>query len=239
MNSLEPNWLTQGTIDFEYKKYILLAYLQQVSKTFDEQKLYPALSDVVMHYHNLVTIKKNKTFVSNQFPAQVTKMDLEHFKLEFEKMIFDEEFMHEVEEIINFAMPRLHKKLEEGKEIYKEVEDALKIFPVGVVSLNKEIGYMMLSKTQSKDTRVYSYEITLFEGATEKYRGIKTKYVGLYQRTFSRTFEEIKLQLLREFQTATHPSAYVIESQSEFPLNETWLPVAKRSLVRYLFMSAA
>ena len=39
MKQLNPNWLTEGWVDFEYKKYLLLAYLQKVSIDFDERKL--------------------------------------------------------------------------------------------------------------------------------------------------------------------------------------------------------
>lgn len=31
MKTLNHNWLTEGLIDFEYKKYILLSYLQEVN----------------------------------------------------------------------------------------------------------------------------------------------------------------------------------------------------------------
>src|SRR5215203_2293549 len=113
MKHLNPNWLTEGWVDFEYKKYLLLSYLQQVSLDFDEKKLYPVLSDLVIHYNNLVTIKKNKTYVSSFFPKQISKVDFENFRIAFERMISDEEFMDEVETIINFAMPRIHRFLED------------------------------------------------------------------------------------------------------------------------------
>src|SRR6185295_13305047 len=117
MIQLNADWLTQGIIDFEYKKYILLAYLQSVSKSFDEKKLYPFLSDLFFHYNNLITIRNNKTFVSNLFPKQVSKMDLERFTLEYENMLLDESYMEEVEAILNFAIPEMNFSLEEGKEI--------------------------------------------------------------------------------------------------------------------------
>jgi hypothetical protein len=235
MKQLTTNWLTEGFVDFEYKKYVLLAYLQDVTHDFDEKKLYPILSDLILHYNNLITIKKNKTFVSNLFPKQISKLDLEKFTVEFEKLIADDSYLEEVESIIDYALPLMHRHLEEGKEIYQEVEEALNIFPVGLVPLNPESGYMMLAKAQSGDTRVYSYTITIFENATEKFRGIKTQFVGNYSRSFSHTFEEIKFLLLKQFRNLPNPAAYVVESKSEFPLNETLLPVAKRSLVRFIY----
>ena len=37
MQFLDKNWITENHIDFEYKKYVLLAYLQHVSEHFTEQ----------------------------------------------------------------------------------------------------------------------------------------------------------------------------------------------------------
>jgi hypothetical protein len=239
MNQLNPDWLTEGIVDFEYKKYILLAYLQSVNKNFDEKKLYPFLSDLLLHYNNLVTIKNNKTFVSNLFPKEISKMDLENFTLEYEKMLMDDSYMEEVEAILDYAIPQLYSSLEEGKEIYHDVEEKLNIFPIGIVPLHAESGYMMLTKSKSKTTTVYGYQITIFESANEKYRGIRTDYIGEYLRNFSNTFEEIKLQLIRQFRNTTNYAAYAIEASNDFPLIETLLPVAKRSLVRYIYNSAA
>ena len=58
--NLSKNWITEGIIDFEYKKYILLAYLQHIKSEFDERKLYPMLSDLFFHYQNLLQFKENK-----------------------------------------------------------------------------------------------------------------------------------------------------------------------------------
>ena len=47
MRNLEKDWLTAGLVDFEYKKYVLLAYLQSVKTNFKEQKLYLDLVDLL------------------------------------------------------------------------------------------------------------------------------------------------------------------------------------------------
>jgi hypothetical protein len=238
MNQLNPDWITEGMIDFEYKKYILLAYLQRVGRSFDEKKLYPFLSDLLLHYNNLITLRQNKTFVSNLFPRELSKVDLEKFTLEYEKMIADESYMEEVEAILNFAIPKMNSSLEEGKEIYQDVEEHLHIFPVGIVPLNPESGYMMLTTSGTKEMNVYSYQLTIFEGANEKFRGIKTNFIGEYLKSFSNTFEEIKFQLIRQFRNEGNYAAYGIEAAYDFPFHETLLPVAKRSLVRYIFQTA-
>ena len=57
--TLSENWFAEGYIDFELKKYTLLAYLQQVNGFFNENKLYPQLADVIFHHNNLLLISKD------------------------------------------------------------------------------------------------------------------------------------------------------------------------------------
>ena len=63
MKELKFDWLTEGLIDFEYKKYILLAYLKEVRHNFSMNRLYPYLSDLVFHYRNLQQIQNNKKMI--------------------------------------------------------------------------------------------------------------------------------------------------------------------------------
>jgi hypothetical protein len=53
MERLKDGWLTEGLIDFEYKKYQLMAYFKHVKESFNRVELYPFLSDLVFHYRNL------------------------------------------------------------------------------------------------------------------------------------------------------------------------------------------
>ena len=41
MKDLDENWLTHGLIDIEYKKYIMMSYIQHVQDRFSDKKLYP------------------------------------------------------------------------------------------------------------------------------------------------------------------------------------------------------
>jgi hypothetical protein len=52
MDKLKDNWLTDGLIDFEYKKYQLLAYFKNVKESFQRVELYPFLGDMIFHYRN-------------------------------------------------------------------------------------------------------------------------------------------------------------------------------------------
>lgn len=232
MKQLHYNWITEGLLDFEYKKYILLAYLKEVSKNFDQSKLYPFLSHLVAHYNNIIALKEKKQQVTNQFPKNLTKIDLRDFKLHYESIIADDEYMEIIEEITNYAIPLFRKHLHEGTELYDFVEDKLNIFPVGVMPIHNSEGYLFIKTNPKKATQVFEYTITFFESANENYRGIKTQFLASYKSSASNTFENIKFDLIKNHKKLPNPATYALESKLDFPLQETILPIAKRVLVK-------
>ena len=104
MKSLSETWFADGYIDFELKKYTLLAYLQEVNKYFDEHKLYPQLADVIFHYNNLVAFRENKKFLQEQFPKKLTGIQMQKLQLLYEQMMDDDDVMQQLEEIIDYAV---------------------------------------------------------------------------------------------------------------------------------------
>jgi len=234
MKSLNTNWITEGWVDYEYKKYILLAYLKHVSKNFNSQKLSPFLSDLIYHYQNLVDFSEKKQLTANQFTKHLKKVDLEKFKLECEKAIEDENFMEEVDASLKFSIPKIKAALSDGKTIYDFVEDNLSIEPIGIVPLSTDFGYMILKNGNKTEHKVYEYEITIFEKYSEKYRSIKTKFITSYTKKLIQSYESIKISLIKETKAMPNPATYLIYSKMQLPLKETFLPIAKRELVRYI-----
>jgi len=234
MKSLHTNWITEGWIDYEYKKYILLAYLKHISKNFNSQKLYPFLSDLIYHYQNLVDFNEKKKITANNFTKHLKKVDLEKFKLEYEKAIEDDNFMEEIDAILEFSIPKIKAALADGKSIYDLVEDNLNIEPIGIMPLITDYGYMILKNGNKKEHKVYEYEITIFEKYSEKYRSMKTKYITTYTKKLIQTYESIKINLIKDSKNMSNPATYLIYSKLQLPLNETFLPIAKRELVRYI-----
>jgi hypothetical protein len=239
MKTLSETWFADGFIDFELKKYTLLAYLQEVNKYFNEAKLYPQLADVIFHYNNLVAFRENKKYLQEQFPKKFSGIQLQKLQLLYEQMIEDDELMGELEDIIQYAAGQMHATISSGTEIYEFVEDKMKINPVGIVPLEQNEGYFFLSKAATRDTRVYYYRLSIFEKHDEKYRSIKTEFINNWYRSIANTYEHIKSDLIRSRRMLPNPAVYAIESELVYPVEETLLPIAKRSLVRYLTENAA
>lgn len=234
MGSLQHDWLTDGLIDYEYKKYVLLAYLQDIKKRFNLTELYPFLSDLIFHYRNLQKIKKNKEVIYESFPKSISKADFKKLRFTYDRIIKDDEVMKEIEDIIAFALPRLESTINEGKEVHEFVEENLEVTPVGLIPIYINEGYVLINRDATRVVSVFRYQMSVFEGPDENYRGISTTYIGDDFRGIARSFEQIKMDLVRNYTELPNPATYLVVSKLNFPLPETILPVAKRLLVRKL-----
>lgn len=239
MKTLSETWFADGYIDFELKKYTLLAYLQEINRYFQENKLYPQLADVIFHYNNLVAFRENKKFLQEQFPKKLTGVQMEKIQVLYEQMIQDDDLMRELEDIIGYSTEHMKTAITNGTEIYEFVEDKLSIHPIGIMPVHSKEGYFLLSDGSANATRAYSYYLSFFEKHDEKYRSMRTEYIDSWQRSFTNTYEQIKAELLYRIPDLPNPAVFAIETSLKFPLDETLLPVAKRSLVRYISTKAA
>jgi hypothetical protein len=77
----------------------------------------------------------------------------------------------------------------------------------------------------------------LFEHKDAKYKGIKVQYVDSWIRSIANTLESIKIEIIKNIRTLPNPAVYSVETDLSVPLDETFLPIAKRMLVRQLAVS--
>ena len=234
MKQLSQTWFAEGYIDFELKKYTLLAYLQQINQYFNENKLYPQLSDLIFHYNNIVAFRENKKYLEEHFPKKLSGIQIEKLQVLYEQMIADDDLMQELEAIINYSAGEMKTTISNGTEIYEFVEENLTITPIGIVPIDMQEGYFFLSTGMTKSTHVYQYRLSFFEKHDEKFRSMKTSYVELMQRSMVNTYENLKSELIRNRTDLPNPAVYSIETDLSFPIEETLLPVAKRRLVKYI-----
>ena len=238
MEKLSKDWLTQGLIDFEYKKYVLLAYLQTVKKSFGKVELYPFLADLVFHYRNLMAVKENKTLIRESFPKELSVEEIRRLELRYRELVEDDGIMNELESIIDFALPKIESSLKEGSVIYEYVESNLEISPVGVTPLYANEGYLFVTQPPEKETNVYRYQVSIFEDSKEQLRSLNTQFIESVDKTLLNTYERIKLDLIKKYKDLPNPAAFLMLSKLKVPFSETLMPVAKRLFVKHISQTA-
>jgi len=238
MERLSKDWLTQGLIDFEYKKYVLLAYLKSVRESFGRVELYPFMSDLVFHYRNLIAVRDNKALIRDSFPKELSLEDIRKLELSYREMVADDALMAELESIIEFAIPQIKDSLQEGSEIYEFVESRCEISPVGVTPLYANEGYLFVTQPPERETSVYRYQVSIFEDAQDPLRSLNTRFVENIEKHPFDSYERIKLELIRKYRDLPNPAAFLLLSKLKVPFNQTLMPVAKRLFVKHISKAA-
>ncbi|WP_215222926.1 hypothetical protein [Echinicola shivajiensis] len=234
MKTLSDNWIVEGWIDFEYKKYLLLAYLKQVDKHFGDAKLYPPLGDLVRHYEILLGFSNKKEVLKQAFPKRLTGID--HEKMAFKKTVEmpDDQVMQELEEIMAYSIPKIKEQIEQGKTIYELVESSLEVEPVGLSPIYQKEGYVLFSFDNSSEVFIYRYQVKLFENSFEKLRGIAFSYLDKQHSSLVQSFEQIKLELVKRNKDMPNPATWRVHSKKRVPLLETVVPISKRLLMKMI-----
>ena len=179
-------------------------------------------------------MRENKQNLKNLFPHRISGIDPTTKQVNYENILSDDELMQELENIIEYAIPQFEGRVEEGKTVYDIVEEHLHLQPVGIIPLNTTYGYMFLKGGETTSTNVYEYQVTFFENAAEKFKAIHTHFIKTFAAAISTTFQSIKVDLIRENKHIPNPAVYSIESEMALPMEETFLPIAQRMLVRHI-----
>lgn len=232
MRTLPKNWITEGLIDFEYKKYQLLAYLQEADREFQAIKLYPMLSDLIDHHRVLYELNSGKTELSKLFPKALNGIDLQSAQLQYDSNVEDGDVMKEISQITEFALPRISRQIEEGKSIYNFVEDQVEFEPIGIVPIYNREGFVLLTRESSPDVHAFRYRSNILQMAGEKFRSISFWLLGIFQKNLVNTLEKLKMQLIREVKELPNPATWRIHSPYSFPIEETLVPLSKRLLLK-------
>lgn len=249
---LRSNWITEKQIDFEYKSYLLLAYLKEVDESFSRSRLYPYFPDLIGHHQNLLHLRNERLSLAGKFPKELTKIDLKEPKLEYKSLLRDGEIMDEINSIVEYSIPKIEYYIEEGNSIYNLVREKINIFPVGVLPIYVKEGYILLTFFSGgrKKANIFQYCLSLYlsqrtdtsqdsfatsaENQGQMFCNIQTRYVTTMTMTAANTFENIKTQLIKNNPELPNPATFAVESELSFPLNETLLPVVKKLLVQYV-----
>ena len=223
MEKLDKDWLTKDNTDFEYKKYILLDYLQKVSDHFRENKIYPYLSDCIEEFRSLKDLLYQKDKLT---PKELTSIDFKNLVLIY-TTIEDEVFI-EIQKLITYSLRKIKTTIEEGRKICDEIEKNITFQPVGVITEHKEEGYLILTST---DSIIYKYKMDSLILEGNKYKMLKTTPITTQNISEFQSLENIKQEYINPRDNIPMMT-YGAYSKIEIPFENTFLPIVKRILIR-------
>lgn len=234
-DTLNLDLFTQVESDFEMRQYMVLAGLKSISEDFQHNRIYPHLSGLVELRSTLVDIKNRLEDLRNDFPKRIKNIDLVNKIIEHEVVFVDGSDLSKVEDLIEWALPHIEEKIEEGKALYEYVDEEIRIEEVGILPSYVDEGYFFVPDNEEAQLLLFEYEVSIFQSAQDQYRALKTGFLkALHQGRALLSPNSIKLDLIRENKKLPNPATYSFQTELAFPFNATIFPVVKRKLMQQL-----
>ena len=121
METLLPlTWYVETPIDFEYKQYILYAYLQRVDFDFFNKSLSPHLLHMEKLMDELFYVSASFKMIKNDFDKN-RYVYFQNVKLEGE----DNKLIYEIRDIVEFSIPQIESRIKSGYKILERNKQIL------------------------------------------------------------------------------------------------------------------
>lgn len=207
---LNNSWLTSDPIDYEYKKYLLLAYEQRMTKVFKEDKLYPHLTDIIdkSQYIN--------EFIKGMKILEESSMELERidwmkkelvYKPKFEDQTFDE-----IKKIARISQAVFNELYTNFKNLYDDVD-----------------GTVVISGSRYGVFDSYNGYIVAKNGLREKFYEYEIYKTYLPEQTYHMKYWKIPTS--EYYKERYRRNIFEIIFNEKFPLKETLIPVCQRKFM--------
>jgi len=221
--------------DLEKRQYVILGALKKISEQFQFYKIYPHLSRLIELRRILKEVIAGIYDLRSKFPKQISKLDWVNRVIEHEVIFTSGTDISSVEDLIEWALPRIENVIEEGVAIYEFVESELTVEQVGILPEYKDEGYLFVPDNQKKSLNLFRFEVSIFQNTHDQYRALKTQFLKyLEQDRIKLSPGSVKLDLIREESELPNPATYAFNTELDFPFETTIFPVAKRRLMHIL-----
>jgi len=214
MQILTDDWLTEAPIDFEYKKYLLLAYDQKLTKECDEKKIYPCFNDIVDKMKIVNDFLDNVKYFE-QSRMGITSIDWNTKKIVYQSLLIDPNF-DEVKAIALYSKILLTDLYDKYRKLIDDVDNSISISGSRVEIFNLYDGYIILRGYGIE--KVLEYEVVRLLQPKPHYV-LKTRKADLKEYYLKRYTKNVFDVIFKE----------------SFPLKESTLPVYKRKFLENLF----
>lgn len=164
MLELSPYWFLEDPVDFEYKYYVMMAYLMKVKENFNN----PGFEK---YFKNLITIKKDlESFVKNTEFSQktlsrMTDDEKDHFYNLLDKNL---DIIDEIEKIAKNSISVIENFLEENSEFYEKYNSLVNVESYCPRYNLWDQGFLVVRKKGEKTMRIFTWFFSIVKIAQKE-----------------------------------------------------------------------
>lgn len=233
MDSLKLEIFLSDSLDRELSEYKILEYIKRCRESFNRNKLYPELAELRLITSRLETIVEQRNYIRIQLPKRVRGTFSIGSEPEFVNEHVDaKNSVYNPEDLIEWALPKLHGIIEEGLIIYDFVMQNLRVEAVGDIPSYKDEGYFLIPDNRKSILLINQYECSVGYAADKQLRAIQTRLIrSIPLELITKSALEIKEDLLRSINFIKNPPVFYFKTDLDFDFAQTILPIAKKKLI--------
>lgn len=234
---LQPDWMFKKPVDFEFKKYTLLGYLQKCENNFNNLQIYPDFVELSLHLANIQSIgKENKLLLTEKvFESCDDEILLKELIPKKPRQLTNEE-SSELEKTIKFSGNKLFDAFNLAKSIWNLAYDNMELsLKKNKNNLGSGKGYVYHYRKSINEIFIWEYEIKKPENENSNSK----VYLNLIYNT--KPSDETLSFIIETYSSWIEDQSYKelpvfeLRCQNDFPLEETFLPIMKRKIMAYIF----
>jgi len=203
---------------------------------FNKNKLFPSIEEAIQLNLALEDLLRENIECKLWFDNEIRGQQVNERVIVYEKA---HQVGNQLDKLLNFidwALQLNRPVLEEGRIIKNFVEDDLEIKRISSTEKNYHgKGYFSLPNNKKGVLNIYLYEIMWDWSQDNLYQQINSQLVkSIPQSAIHNSIEEMITNFINYSQDLYEPVAYILETDLDFPYEETIFPIAEDKLLKYL-----
>lgn len=234
---LNPDWMFNDPLDFEYNKYTLLGYLQKCEKEFDRFEIYPNFVELSLHLANIQSLGKENTLLltNKQFTSYDDEILLKDLYPQKPRPLTTDEIV-ELDKTIRYSGGKLFDAFNIAKSLWNIGYDSIEInLKHGKKNLDGSIGFVFHKDVLDGTYYVWEY---LVKTDLNQYNNsnitLKKLYVGNLDDTSIKDVILTKSKSIKKSNIIDFP-IFEAKSDKKFPIDQTLLPIIKRKILAFFY----
>lgn len=161
---MRPYWFLEDPIDFEYKYYILMAYLVKIKDNFNKKGFEKYFKNLLSIKRDLESFIKNTEF-SQKTLAKMTEEDKDHFYNLLDKNL---DLIDEIVKIAKNSVSTIDTFLEENNEFYEKYNSLVELESHCSRYNLWDQGFLVIRKKGEKTMRIFSWFFSIVKIAQKE-----------------------------------------------------------------------
>ena len=230
---LNPGWILEPPIDFEYKRYILLSYLKKCEEKFNKGEVYPYFIELSLHFANAhVFEKENKILYTDKiFKSPDDELLINELKTLIIPSFTVEENI-ELHKINKYFASRVYEFFSVAKAIWSlSFESTTIVCKKNKKNIDSTEGFIYYKNTFNQNTYIWKYHLTPKSDNLES----KCDFNLIFQTNSILLRITPTIKKLNLDESINELPLFEAHCSQNFPIVETQAPIFKRKLMNFLY----